>query len=134
MHVPQNTTVVVADGRKVSFYQNTDTGGGITLKALPSIHPEAESGGSGHHHHDSSANPSHGQTEKDDFAAGVASLLGGQVQSGGIQHLIVIAAPKTLGELRKHYSKPVLAALTGEIAKDLAGHSIKEIEKAISAG
>ena len=133
MHVPHNATVAVADGRKLNLFQNTDTAGGITLKALPAAHPHEESGGAGNHHRDSSANPSHGQTEEDDFAAGVAALLGARVQSGTVKHLVVIAAAKTLGELRKHYTKPVSAALVGEVSKDLAGHSIKEIEKALLA-
>ena len=59
-------------------------------------------------------------------------MLNTQVQSGKISHLVVVAAPKTLGELRKHFTKQVSAALTGEISKDLAGHPIKEIEKALS--
>ena len=133
MHIPQAATIVVADGRNVSLYENTDTSGGLKLEALPEIHPHAESGGSGNRHHDSSANPSHGQAEEDDFAAGVAALLGRQVRSGTIQHLVVVAAPKTLGELRKHIDKPVSSALIGEIAKDLAGHTISDIEKAIMA-
>lgn len=133
MNVPQNATVAVADGRKLNLFQNIDTAGGVTLKALPAAHPHEESGGAGNHHRDSSANPSHGQTEEDDFAAGVAALLAAQVQNGKIQHLVVIAAAKTLGELRKHYTKPVTAALVGEVSKDLAGHPVKEIEKTLVA-
>ncbi len=133
MHVPQHAIVAVADGRKLNLYQNTDTAGGVTLKELPAVHPHEESGGSGNHRHDSSANPSHGGAEEEDFAAGVAALLGRQVLSGEIEHLVVIAAAKTLGGLRQHYTKAVSAALVGEVSKDLAGHSIKEIEKALLA-
>ena len=52
---------------------------------------------------------------------------------GGIEQLVVIAAPRSLGELRKHYHKTLEAKLTGEIAKDLTGHSIADIEKAVHA-
>jgi len=38
-----------------------------------------------------------------------------------------------LGELRKHYHKSLTAALVGEIAKDLTGHSIADIEKTVAA-
>ena len=133
MHVPHNATVAVADGRKLNLFQNTDTAGGITLKALPAAHPHEESGGAGNHHHDSSANPSHGQNEEDDFAAGIAALLAAQVQNGKVQHLVVIAAAKTLGEMRKQYTKSVSAVLVGELSKDLTGHSVKDIEKALQA-
>ncbi|HSP45252.1 MAG TPA: host attachment protein [Chthoniobacterales bacterium] len=46
---------------------------------------------------------------------------------------MIIAAPKTLGEMRKHYHKKLEEALVGEIAKDLTGHSIADIEKTIIA-
>ena len=47
--------------------------------------------------------------------------------------LIVVAPPRTLGELRKHYHKEVEKRLAGEIAKDLTGHPVEEIEKIIRA-
>jgi protein required for attachment to host cells len=49
------------------------------------------------------------------------------------ESLIIVAPPKTLGELRKHYHKEVEKRLAGEIAKDLTGHPVTEIEKIISA-
>ena len=42
-----------------------------------------------------------------------------------------IAAPRTLGELRKHYHKTVSEALRHELAKDLTGHSTAEIQAAL---
>ena len=53
--------------------------------------------------------------------------------SGQIAALAVIAAPKTLGELRKHYHKQLSAVLVGEVAKDLTGHSQSDIEKSIAS-
>ena len=47
--------------------------------------------------------------------------------------LIVVAPPRTLGALRKHYHKEVERRLIGEISKDLTGHPIGEIEKIIAA-
>ena len=133
MNIPQDATVAVVDGRKLNLFHNTDTGGGVALKALPEVHPKAEGGSAGNRHHDSAANPSQGQSEEDDFAVSVAAMLNAQVQSGKISRLVVVAAPKTLGELRKHFTKQVSASLAGEVSKDLAGHPIKEIEKVIAA-
>ena len=47
--------------------------------------------------------------------------------------MMVIAAPRTLGELRKHYHKALQAVLSGELAKDLAGHPLADIEAAVTA-
>jgi protein required for attachment to host cells len=55
------------------------------------------------------------------------------VLAGNIEHLLVIASPKALGELRKHFSKQLSGVLVGEIAKDLTGHSLNDVEKAINA-
>ena len=49
------------------------------------------------------------------------------------EQLVIIAPPKTLGELRKHYHKEVESRLAGELAKDLTGHSIADIEAALKA-
>jgi hypothetical protein len=60
-----------------------------------------------------------------------AELLKKRAFSNEYDSLIVIAPPKTLGELRKHYHKEVTDRLSGELAKDLTGHPIADIEKAL---
>jgi protein required for attachment to host cells len=45
----------------------------------------------------------------------------------------VVAAPKTMGELRKHWHKEVQGAIVAEITKTLTARSGEEIAKAISA-
>ncbi len=89
--------------------------------------------GSGGRHHSSAANPADSQQDEDGFAAGVAELLNKRVLDGKIDHLVVVAAPRTLGELRKHYHKSLSGILVGEIAKDLTGHAVADVEKAIAA-
>ena len=56
-----------------------------------------------------------------------------RVLDGDIASLIIVAAPRTLGELRKHYHGALSAVLVGEIAKDLTGHSMADIERSIGA-
>ena len=73
------------------------------------------------------------QLEEDRFAAQTADLLKSRALKNDFDHLIVVAAPKTLGEIRKHYHSEVERRLTGEIAKDLTGHELADIEKIISA-
>lgn len=73
------------------------------------------------------------QLEEDRFAAEAAELLKKRALANNYESLIVVAPPKTLGELRKHYHKEVENRLTGELDKDLTGHPIDEIEKALQA-
>ena len=87
--------------------------------------------GSGNRHGVSSANPSGNQRDEDAHAAAVGDWLNAQVQTHKIEHLFVIASPRTLGELRHRYSKAVQAALAGELAKDLIGRQPSEVLAAL---
>ena len=71
--------------------------------------------------------------EGDRFAAETADLLRTRALNNDFETLIIVAPPKTLGELRKHYHKEVENRLTGEIDKDLTRHTLPEIEKALIA-
>ncbi|WP_022681595.1 host attachment family protein [Sphingobium bisphenolivorans] len=73
------------------------------------------------------------QMEEDQFATSIAELLNKQALAGAYESLIVVAPPRTLGELRKHYHKEVVDRLKGEVSKDLTGHTIPQIEEALAA-
>lgn len=45
---------------------------------------------------------------------------------------MVIADPRTLGELRRHFQAPLRAKLVGELAKDLVKHSAEAIEDTLT--
>lgn len=73
------------------------------------------------------------QLEENRFAADAALLLKTRALAGDFESLIIVAPPKTLGELRKHYHVEVEKRLVGELDKELTGRPIDEIEKAIQA-
>ena len=133
MQLPKNTTVAVTDGTKISLFQTASESADTKLTALPAVDIAEGHAGSGARHQNSAANPSHGQLEEDDFSASVAKILNARVESGSIKHLYIIAAPKALGEIRKHYTKRTSEILVGELAKDLTGHTTADIEKSIAA-
>ena len=133
MKLPKNALVVVADGKTLKLYRNTGDEGSVTLTALPDADVSTSNKGSGGRHQSSSASPSDSQQDEDGFAAGVAALLNKQVMGGKVDDVVVIAAPRTLGELRKHYHKTFKAKIVGEVSKDLTGHSTADIEKAIAS-
>lgn len=133
MELPDGATVAVIDGEKVKLFRNSGQDDTPKLTALPEPTVNQDNHGSGAGHHSSSANPDHGQLEEDSHSAGVAAMLNKAAAVGNIKHLVVIASPKALGELRKHYGKPLSGVIEKEIAKDLTGHSILDIEKAIAA-
>jgi len=132
MQLPHGATVAVADGAKFRLFRNS---GDETRPALTAVahgkvddHNRLDAG-----HHSSSANPGDRRVEEDSFATGTIEYLNTQVLEGAITHLLVIAPPKTLGDMRKHYHGRLSAVLVGEIGKELTSHSIGDVEKAIAA-
>ena len=133
MQIAKGTIVAVADGENLNMFRNDGDGSAIDLTALPVADVDSSNSGSGGRHHSSSANPDNAQQDEDRFSAGIVSNLNRQVLEGKIEKLLIVAAPRTLGELRKHYHKNLTAILVGEIDKDLTGHSLQDIEKAVHA-
>jgi protein required for attachment to host cells len=133
MQVPQNTVIAVADGEKLSLFQNEGNALDIKLKAMPAEEIDSSKIASGARHSSSAANPDDSQQEEDGFGSGITDMLNRQVLEGKIKNLVIIAAPRTLGEMRKGYHKQLSAVLIGELDKDLTGHSVQDIEKALEA-
>ncbi|MWD29241.1 Host attachment protein [Aquicoccus sp. SCR17] len=68
---------------------------------------------------------------KERFAADLADKLYHQAHDGKFDRLIVAAAPKVLGELRKELHKEVTSRIVGELDKDLTNHQLDQIEKVL---
>ena len=66
-------------------------------------------------------------------AAAASEWLNSQCVSGDIADLLVIADPKTLGEMRHHYHSELEKRLVGEIAKTMTGQPTDKIEQAIAS-
>ncbi|CAN5840291.1 host attachment protein [soil metagenome] len=132
MQLPKGATVAVADGATLHIYRN----GGDELNAKLTLQPAAElelmDGSAGSNHRSGAGNPDDSTQIEDGFAASTAAWLNSQALSGKIGDIFIIAAPKTLGELRRHYHKALEAKLLGELAKDLPGHAVGDIETAIA--
>ncbi|TPW06054.1 MAG: Host attachment protein [bacterium] len=129
MILAAGTLVAVVDGEKLALFHNT---GHQSVELTPQPTPEiAErvSGAAGRI--SSEANPDNDTQAEDGFAMGVAEVLNKMVLDHKVEQLLVIAAPKTMGQLRKGWHKETSARIVGEIAKDLTGHSTDQIAAAI---
>lgn len=145
MQIPNETFVVVADGRKMLFFRNEGDSDYPQLELdrkrkqenPPTREQKTDEAGRSFN----SAGPGRSkmqetdfhQLEEDRFADETADLLYKRAHDGDFEQLIVVAPPRTLGELRKKYHKEVEDRLIGEIDKDLTGHTIEDIEKIIQS-
>jgi protein required for attachment to host cells len=146
MQIPHHAHVLVADGRKMLFFRNE--GDADYPKLEVESHREDENPA----HRDQATDQAgraavpagsagggsmqevdFHQQQEDSFAADAAAMLNKRALANRIDALIVVAPPKTLGELRKHYRKEVASRLAGEVAKDLTNMPVDEIEKALQA-
>lgn len=131
MNLPNGALVAVVDGGQLALFKNTGHADAVlTTVEVPAL-PERLSGSSAYR--SSPANPDNDTQAEDGHATGVAEMLNSWALSGKFEALLVIAAPRTLGELRKHWHKNLQAKLIGEINKDLAGRSTSEIAAAIES-
>lgn len=133
MLLAHGTVIVVADGRNLELYRNGGNEAAPELASLPVPRLDAHNKGSGGRHNSSSGNPTGNQLDEDAHAAGIAEWLNTEVIGHRIEKLVVIADPRTLGELRRHYHGQTKAALLGELAKDLVGRQGNEIIAALRA-
>jgi len=141
MRIPHDSYVLVADGAKMLFFRNAGDADNPSLTVIAAEQQADEydrdiktdmagqkpgSPGSGG---GSTAGEAdfHRQAE-DRFAAEAADRVNRAALANEFEKLIIVAPPKTLGELRKHYHKQVEGKIAAEIAKDLTGHPVNRIE------
>jgi protein required for attachment to host cells len=134
MKLPQNAYVAIVDGENFTLMQNTGQPLSPSLEKVskPDLGPTNFSAGV---RHQDDASQKTGNTDLNELAHGVAAAewLNSKAIEGMFEHIAIIADPKTLGEMRRHYHTELKSRLVGEIAKTLTGEPIERIEKAISA-
>ena len=145
MRVPHNSCVMVADGRKMLFFRNEGDPEFPNLvverkrehedpadRELKSDAPGRafSSVGAGR---SAMEEADFHQIEEERFAVEAAELLKAGALSNAFESLVVIAPPRTLGELRKHYHKEVEKRLVAEVPKDLTRVPVEEIERILQA-
>ncbi|HYJ29050.1 MAG TPA: host attachment family protein [Allosphingosinicella sp.] len=144
MRLPHNSFVVVADGEKMLFFRNEGDAEYPQLivernrehEALANIDQKTDAAGRGHGAgtgRSAYEETDFHQLDKDRFAHETADMLKRWALRNDFEQLVVVAPPKTLGELRKHYHKEVQKRLAAEIPKDLTNMPVKDIEKMLLA-
>lgn len=142
MQVPHNSVILVADGRKSLFFRNE---GDADFPNLGVVEHETHPNPAHHEQASDLAGRASGtlgssmeevdfhQQAEDRFAAEIAAMLKERALRNEYDALVVVAPPRTLGELRKHYHSEVEKRLVAELPKDLVNLPVPEIEKILQA-
>ncbi|WP_353228694.1 host attachment protein [Novosphingobium sp.] len=118
MLIPHGTLVVLADSHDWRLLRNAGTEAVpvLTKVPLPALNePHHASGHAGQR----LAEASH--------AAAIGEWLHHQVTALQVDHLVLIAPPRVLGELRRHLPAAVERVVRKELSKDLIGRHETEI-------
>ena len=139
MTIPKNALVLVADGRKMLFLRNKGKGQQIELvteahherddRKNSEIKSDAAGAGaqSGGHGRPAMEETDFHQQDEDRYAADAADQLRIRALAGDYDALVIVAPPRTLGELRKHLHKEVEKRVVMELAKEMTDRPLPDI-------
>lgn len=138
MLLPHGTVFAIVDGENFELYRNSGIEADPRLTALDVPELEATNFSAGARRLDGptrhQARTGDGSNDGLDEAAHVAAVTGWlnqQVLSHDIEQLVVVADPRSLGEMRRHYHKQLKDILVAEVPKNLAGRPAQEIVRVL---
>lgn len=117
MQFPTGATIVVTDGNTLRLLRNEGDELHLRLEEFPAPVLHAHHGaGRGPHPHKGNDSPR--SNTEDNHAAAVADWLNAEAVGGRFSAVYVVAPPRTLGELRRHYHPALKSRLLGELNKE----------------
>lgn len=129
---PTRTWVLIADGARARVLENSGPGKGLTAidrlvfkgdhAATRDIVDDREGRTYASHGPGRSAIDAHTDPHRElkrTFAHYLADVLGRELDARAYDRLVIVAAPVTLGDLRKVLTEKVAAKVTGWVHKDL---------------
>lgn len=134
MHkIPTGTWIMVADGSQARLFCNVGNATALKLKQLSLISPnmDDEQGQGPSGSRPPEASPT--QTAEATFAKQLADRLNAAALKHEFAHLVLVADPTTLGEMRPQLHVETTKRLSGELDKTLTNSSVEDIEKILQA-
>lgn len=133
MKVPHKAHVALVDGERFVLLRNEGQIFEPKLSKVAEPNLDATNFSAGVKHQDSASQMS-GNTDLNELAHGAAAAewLNSKAIAGEFEELVVIADPKTLGEMRRHYHVELEKRLVGELDKALTHEPLDRIEKVLA--
>lgn len=136
--------VLVGDGRRALFFSNHGDAELLDLRVVETRvddnPPTREQGTDAPGRAFSSFSPGRSamdnvdwhELEEERFARAMADRINAAAESGEMKEIVIVAPPRTLGEIRKDLSVKAQGKVAGELHKDLTRHPVPEIEKLLA--
>ena len=122
--IPAGAWVLVADGGRARMLQNVGERGELQLRQQRVVEPENldDEGPSG-------AQPKETDVYEATFAKQLARRLNDAALKNEFAHLVLVADPQTLGQMRPLLHKETTGRLLGEVPKTLTNAPLDEIQR-----
>lgn len=133
MKIPHKAHVALVDGERFVLLRNDGQIFEPSLTKVGEPDLEATNFSAGVKHQDAASQMS-GATDLNELAHGaaVAEWLNGKAIAGEMDELVVVADPKTLGEMRRHYHTELEKRVVAEVDKALTHEPLEKIEKVLA--
>lgn len=134
MRLPHKAHLAIVDGENFVLMRNAGTPDQPSLEQVAKPDLSTSNFSAGVRHQDDVGRKL-GRTDLDELAhaAAVTEWLNAAVLDKTIERPAIVADPKTLGEMRRHYHTELKSALIGEEAKTMTGEPVARIEKVLLA-
>jgi protein required for attachment to host cells len=130
--------VLVADGARGRLFRfekgrltpadNADrVGTRLRAREIEADKPGRSFDSSGRHRHALAPSTDARRSAEQAFAQAVAQWMDEEASRGAFDHLIVVAPPRALGELRRAFTKEVARRIIGTVKKELTTLSAAEV-------
>ncbi|WP_058835575.1 host attachment family protein [Luteimonas abyssi] len=130
MKIPAKTLVVVADGGGARMFRNVGDEQYLMLRQeeLREVVNANDDGPSGAMPPESSGS----EIDEATFAKQLANSLNAGALKHKYDHLVLMADPQTLGQMRPMLHKETTQRMLAEVAKNLTNAPLEDIERALS--
>ncbi|MEO6800874.1 MAG: host attachment protein [Rhodanobacter sp.] len=128
--IPTGTWVMVADGAEARLFHNVGSTAKLSLKQVKLLKPRdlLDEGPSGRRPPESDEQA----TDEATFAKQLAQLLNAAALKNEYEHLVLMADPQTLGQIRPQLHKQTVRRILMEVAKTFTNAPVGDIQDAMT--
>lgn len=127
--IQPKTLVVVADGHQAILFRSIGVKDAMSLSEEQRLTPKnlSDEGPSGSRPEDQTEK----QTDEATFSKQLAHALKDMKNGNKYEHMVLVADPQTLGQLRNAMDKNVANSIILSLDKGLTNHSVEDIAKIV---
>lgn len=129
--IPEDAWVIVADGVHARLLRNTGKGMQLALQQVQVIEPSELEGDGPSGRMPPDADQS--RIDEATFAKQLAHWINAAALAQKFEHLVLMADPQTLGEMRPQLHAETAKRIVGELAKTLSNAPLSDIERVLTS-